>query len=100
MQSGSSLSIYITKRLKHFLHGSRFSRGHVIAKRWLTSNGLRNVKHRPALGLTQSSIQWVLGALSPGIKWPGHEADHSPLTSTKVKKTWVYTSTLPYVFMV
>jgi hypothetical protein len=27
------------------------------------------------------------------------EADHSPPPSAEVKKTWVYTSTLPYVFM-
>jgi hypothetical protein len=33
------------------------------------------------------------GALSPGVKRPGREADHSPLTSAKVKKTWVYMST-------
>jgi hypothetical protein len=36
------------------------------------------------------------GALSPGIKRPGCEADHSPPTSVKVKKTWVYTSTPPW----
>jgi hypothetical protein len=40
-------------------------------------------------------IQWVLGDLSPG-----HEADHSPPTSAQVKKTWTYTSTPPYIFMV
>jgi hypothetical protein len=52
----------------------------------------------PALGPTQPLIQWVLGALSLGVKGPGHEADRSP-TSAKVKKMWVYTSTPPYVFM-
>jgi hypothetical protein len=30
----------------------------------------------PALGFTQPPIQWVRGALSPGVKWPGREADH------------------------
>jgi hypothetical protein len=35
----------------------------------------------------------------PGVKRPGREADHSPQTSTEVKKTWVYTSTPPHVFM-
>jgi hypothetical protein len=40
---------------------------------------------RPALRPTQSSIQWVPGAHSPGIKWPGEEADHSPPSSAKVK---------------
>jgi hypothetical protein len=34
-----------------------------------------------------------------GVKRPGREADHSPQTSVKVKKTWVHTSTTPYAFM-
>jgi hypothetical protein len=33
---------------------------------------------RPALGPTQPPIQWVLGALSPGVKQSMREADHSP----------------------
>jgi hypothetical protein len=56
-------------------------------------------RHRPALGPTQPPIQWVRESLSPGVKRPGREADHSPPTSAEVKKTWVYTSTPPYVFM-
>jgi hypothetical protein len=40
-----------------------------------------------ALGHTQPPIQWVPGALSPGVKRPGREADHSPPTSAGVKKT-------------
>jgi hypothetical protein len=44
-------------------------------------------------GAHPASIQWVLEALSLGVKWPG------PPTSIKVKKTWVYTSTPPYVFI-
>jgi hypothetical protein len=43
---------------------------------------------RPALGLTQSPIQWVQGALSPVAKRSGHEADHSPPSSVKVKNGW------------
>jgi hypothetical protein len=39
-------------------------------------------------------VQWVPGDFSPG-----READHSPLTSAQVKKTWTYTSTPPYVFV-
>jgi hypothetical protein len=46
-----------------------------------------------------SPLQWVLGALSPWIKRPRREADHSPPTSAEVRKTWVYTSTPPYVFI-
>jgi hypothetical protein len=40
---------------------------------------------RPNLGLTQPPIQWVPGALSPGVKRPGREADHSPPSSAEVK---------------
>jgi hypothetical protein len=32
----------------------------------------------PALGSTESPIQWIPGALSPRVKRPGREADHSP----------------------
>jgi hypothetical protein len=32
-------------------------------------------------------IQWATGALSPGAKEPGCEANHSPPTSAEVKKT-------------
>jgi hypothetical protein len=55
---------------------------------------------RLALGSTQPPIQWVPGPLSPGVKRQGREADHSPPASAEVKKTWLYTSTLPYAFMV
>jgi hypothetical protein len=41
---------------------------------------------RPALGSMQPPIQWVLRALSPGVKRPGREADHSPLTIAEFKK--------------
>jgi hypothetical protein len=50
---------------------------------------------RLALGPTQPPIQWVPGALSPGVKWPGHEADYSPPSSAEVKNAWHYMSTLP-----
>jgi hypothetical protein len=58
-----------------------------------------SMSSRPALGPTQPPFPWVLGALSPGLKQPRCEAGHSPPTSAEVKKTWVYTSTPPYVFM-
>jgi hypothetical protein len=54
---------------------------------------------RPALGSTQPPIQWVPGALSPGVRRPDREADHSHPTSDKVKKTWIYTSTSQYAFV-
>jgi hypothetical protein len=34
-------------------------------------------------------IQWVPGVLSLCVKWREREADHSPPTSAKVKKTWI-----------
>jgi hypothetical protein len=30
-------------------------------------------------------VQWVRGALTPGVKRPGREANHSPPSSTEVK---------------
>jgi hypothetical protein len=45
------------------------------------------IMSRLALGPIQPSIQWVLEALSPGIKRPGGEADHSPPSSAEVKNS-------------
>jgi hypothetical protein len=58
-----------------------------------------SMSFRSALGPTQPPIRWVPGALSPGIKGQGHEADHSPPISAEVKKMWVYTFTPPYAFV-
>jgi hypothetical protein len=33
------------------------------------------------------------------VKRPGHEADHSPLSSAEVKNAWSHTSTPHYAFM-
>jgi hypothetical protein len=33
------------------------------------------------------------GGLPPGVKWSGHEVDHSPPPSAEVKRAWSYTST-------
>jgi hypothetical protein len=41
---------------------------------------------RTALEPTQPPIQWVPGALSLGVKRPGREADHSPISSAEVKE--------------
>jgi hypothetical protein len=57
-------------------------------------NFLFSTSSRPALGPTQTPIQWV-----PGAKRHGRDANHSPPTSAEVKKTWVYTSTPLYAFM-
>jgi hypothetical protein len=34
------------------------------------------------------------------VKQTGHEADHSPPNSAKVKNTWICTFTPPYIFIV
>jgi hypothetical protein len=43
---------------------------------------------RTALGPTQPLIEWVPGAPSLRVKWPGREADHSPPSISEVKE-WV-----------
>jgi hypothetical protein len=48
---------------------------------------------------TQPPIQWVPGALSSGVKQPGHEADHTPPSSADVKNARNYTSTPQYAFV-
>jgi hypothetical protein len=37
---------------------------------------LFSTSSRPTLGPTQPPIQWVPGALSPGVKRQGRESDH------------------------
>jgi hypothetical protein len=54
------------------------------------NNLLFSASSKPALGPTQSFIQWVLGALSLEVNLPGHEADCSPSASAVVKKLWIY----------
>jgi hypothetical protein len=58
-----------------------------------------SISSRPAQGPKQPHIQWVLGILSLEARQQMHKADHSPPTSAMSKKTWIYTSTPPYVFM-
>jgi hypothetical protein len=41
------------------------------------------------LGSTQPPIQQVMRVFSEG-KWPGHEADHTPPISAKVKNTRIH----------
>jgi len=43
-------------------------------------------------------MQWVPGASSLGVMWPGREADHSHPSSAEVKIAWSYTSTPPIRF--
>jgi hypothetical protein len=48
---------------------------------------------RLVLESTKPPIQWVPEVLSQGVKQPGHEADHSPLSSAEVKNIWSHAST-------
>jgi hypothetical protein len=54
---------------------------------------LLSTSSRPILGLTHLPIQWVSASLSPAVKWPGCEADHSPPISAEVNNTWIQTFT-------
>jgi hypothetical protein len=54
---------------------------------------------KPALGSTQPPIQSVPWALTPEVKWQGHEANCSPPSSAEVRNVWSYTSTPQYIFM-
>jgi hypothetical protein len=49
-------------------------------------NFLFSMSSRPVLGSTQPPNQWVPGVLSPGVKRPWREAEHSPPTIAEVKK--------------
>jgi hypothetical protein len=62
-------------------------------------NFLFSTSSKPALGSTQPPIQWVPGSLSPEVKQPGRESDHSPAASAEIKNLWIYTFTPPYAFM-
>jgi hypothetical protein len=46
---------------------------------------LFSITSGPTLGPTQPPKQWLLGAVSLGIKHHGREADHSAPSSAKVK---------------
>lgn len=36
-------------------------------------------------GATQAHIQWVPGAVSPGVNWPWHVTDHLRRSSVEIK---------------
>jgi hypothetical protein len=41
-------------------------------------------------GVTERPVQWVPGALFPGLRRQGREAELSPPTSVEVKKIYIY----------
>jgi hypothetical protein len=75
---GSSVSIATDYGLDNRMIGVRIPAGLGI---FLSDNA-----SIPALGPTQSPIQWVPGSLSLGVERPGREADHSPPSSAEVKE--------------
>jgi hypothetical protein len=87
------------------LNGASFSSGYLTTGAGIP-NGLGRVKnflvstaYILALGPIQPPIQWASEALSAEVKRPEREAVYLPPANAEVKKTWIYTSTPPYVFM-
>jgi len=62
---------------------------------WSGLSDFTEVIRRPEVAF----CRWYLGTLSPRVQRPGREADHSPPSSSKIKKAWRYTSTLQEVLM-
>jgi hypothetical protein len=62
-----------------------------------------SISSRPALGANAAPYpmdsEVLSGGGGGGVKRLGHETDLSLPTSAKVKTTWIYISTPPYVFM-
>jgi hypothetical protein len=101
--------------LNHLEHSGYYMH-HLLGKRsrcsdWLRAGRLRGRSSSPGRvsflhvvqtgsGAHQASHTKGTGGSFPGVNLPGREADHSPPTSAEVKKTWIYTSTPPYAFMV
>jgi hypothetical protein len=49
-----------------------------------------SIVSRPALQPTQPPIQWVSGTLSPMVKQPGREADHSPTSRSRMVELYLH----------
>jgi hypothetical protein len=60
---------------------------------------LYTTESRTALGLTQSPIQWVPGALSLRVKQQEREADYSPPPSAEVRMRGAIPPLPQYAFM-
>jgi hypothetical protein len=61
---------------------------------WFRVDHIHSVKNS-----IKTPIQWVPRTISPVIKWPGREGDHSSTSSAEVMNGGSNTSTTPYVFM-
>jgi hypothetical protein len=65
---------------------TEWPRSHFAVQPQHTKQGARDfLISRPAQRPIQLPVQWVPGALSPGLKRQGREANHSPPSSTEVK---------------
>jgi hypothetical protein len=78
-----SLFIITSSSYRDWLRAERVGRSRSPGR---VNSFLFSTSSRPVLGSTQPPIQWVPTALSPEVKRPGREADHSPPTSAEVKK--------------
>jgi hypothetical protein len=85
--------IRVFKKICHFVYinGARIETDYLLDNRGVgvrvpVGSRIFSTSSRPALGSTELPIQWVPGALSPGVKRQGREADHSPPISAEVKK--------------
>jgi hypothetical protein len=72
--------------------------GREFESRWGQKFSLLHIVQTDS-GVHPTSYKMGTGGSFPGVKRQGREAYHSPPTSAEVKKMWIYTSTLPYVFM-
>jgi hypothetical protein len=82
----------ILKQSKWFLYADHLELKTLLASIPRKAIFLFSTMPSIAPGYIQPSVQWVLGTLSPGVKWLESEADNSTPSSTKVKNTWSNTS--------
>jgi hypothetical protein len=66
--------------------GSILCRGKIFLYSVASTGVGLSTASRPNLGSTHPSIQWIPGAISPGVKRPGRKTDHSLPSSEGVKK--------------
>jgi hypothetical protein len=100
----SELYFYSSLEYKHFLmHSCDFTFLITIAtKLWAGRSGFDSwqelgiflfaIAFRMALGSTRPPVQWVPGALSPGVKRLVRKADNSTPSGAGVKNAWNYTA--------
>jgi len=78
--------------------GHRIDNWHMTPRRGSDIFSLRHPVQTSS-GAHPASYPQVLGTLSLGVKWPGHEANHSLPSSAEVKTVWSCTTTPHYVLI-